>query len=98
MQITPAAAAKIKADISAMEGAENLKLRILPGGIGCGGINLKLMLDDVSGKEDLCEESNGISVVFDKKLELILKNAVIDYDQSAFRPSLRIKGPGISVC
>ena len=77
VSITPLAADKIKAIVSA-EG-EELGLRVFVTGGGCSGLSYSLEFDNEVGPHDKTFDIDGVKVVVDAKSYLYLNGITLDY-------------------
>lgn len=90
--ITELAAQKVK-EVLAEQNKENSLLRLYLVGVGCGGPNFGMALDDAKTEDDILEEEHGISILIDKKLSNYLEGATIDYIESANGGGFEIRTP-----
>ncbi|MCB8818516.1 HesB/IscA family protein [Desulfosporosinus shakirovi] len=81
VQITELAAQKVKEVLKA-QNKENAFLRLYLVGMGCGGPNFGMTLDESKTEDDILDEEYGVSMIIDKKLLMHLEGAVIDYIES----------------
>lgn len=77
VSITPLAADKIKAIVSA-EG-EDLGLRVFVTGGGCSGLSYGMALDNNVNDDDIVADLGGIRVLIDEQTATYVKGAEIDY-------------------
>ncbi|AFQ42279.1 HesB/IscA family protein [Desulfosporosinus meridiei] len=80
--ITELAAQKVKEVLTA-QNKENALLRLYLVGMGCGGPNFGMTLDESKTENDILDEGFGVSMVIDKNLSGYLEGAVIDYIESS---------------
>lgn len=99
IQVSEKAAAKVKqiiADQQPANGAEpeKLYLRLRVVGGGCSGFQNKLDLDpQVNEKLDDVFDFQGIQVVVDKRSQMYLEGAVVDYHDELHRQGFSITNP-----
>ena len=99
IQVTEKAADKVKqiiADQQPANGApaEKLYLRLRVVGGGCSGFQNKLDLDpQVNEKLDDVFDFHGIEVVVDKRSQMYLEGAVVDYHDELHRQGFSITNP-----
>ena len=99
IQVSEKAAAKVKqiiADQQPANGAEpeKLYLRLRVVGGGCSGFQNKLDLDpQVNEKLDDVFDFHGIQVVVDKRSQMYLEGAVVDYHDELHRQGFSITNP-----
>lgn len=82
VKITELAAQKVKEVLKA-QNKENAMLRLYLAGIGCGGPNFGMTLDESKTDEDILDEEYGVSILVDKKLSTHLEGAIVDYVESS---------------
>lgn len=90
--ITELAAQKIKEVLKA-QNKEGSLLRLYLAGVGCGGPNFGIALEESKTDEDILDEEYGISVVIEKKLTDYLEGAVIDFVESSNGSGFEIRAP-----
>ncbi len=96
IQITSTAAKELK-DLLEKEGKSNFGLRISYGGIGCGGPQYTMSLDENPTKAEDVQESNGVKMFMEKNVESALDGAEIDFvDDPMFGKGFTIKHPSLS--
>lgn len=81
VNITELAAQKVKEVLKA-QNKEDALLRLYLAGMGCGGPNFGMTLEESKSEDDILDEEFGVSMVIDKKLSTYLEGAVIDYIES----------------
>lgn len=79
--ITELAAQKVKEVLKAQD-KENAFLRLYLVGMGCGGPNFGMTLDESKTEEDILDKEHGVSILTDKKLSTHLEGAIIDFINS----------------
>src|ERR1700722_3021936 len=83
--ITSEAAIQIKSQLE-KRGTPNARLRLGVKGSGCSGYTYVLQFEDKEPREkDLTFESNGISVVIDKKSTTYLNGAILNWESSLLK-------------
>lgn len=99
IQVTEKAADKVKQIIADQQPAngsapEKLYLRLRVVGGGCSGFQNKLDLDpQVNEKLDDVFDFHGIEVVVDKRSQMYLEGAVVDYHDELHRQGFSITNP-----
>jgi len=58
-------------------------LRLYLVGMGCGGPNFGMTLDESKTEDDILDEEYGVSIIIDKKLSTYLEGAIVDYVESS---------------
>jgi iron-sulfur cluster assembly accessory protein len=81
VNITELAAQKVKEVLKA-QNKENALLRLYLVGVGCGGPNFGMTLDESKTEDDILDEEYGVSMIIDKKLSTHLEGAIVDYVES----------------
>ena len=81
VKITELAAQKVK-EVLKTQNKENALLRLYLAGIGCGGPNFGMALDESKTEDDILDEEYGVSIIIDKKLSTHLEGAIVDYVES----------------
>lgn len=81
VKITELAAQKVKEVLKA-QNKENAFLRIYLVGVGCGGPNFGMTLEESKTEDDILDEEYGVSILTDKKLSTHLEGAIVDYIES----------------
>lgn len=81
VSITELAAQKIKEVLKA-QNKEDLSLRLYLAGVGSGGPNFGMALDDSKTDEDVLDEEYGVSILTEKRLSNYLEGATIDFTES----------------
>jgi Fe-S cluster assembly iron-binding protein IscA len=59
---------------------------------------LQLTLDELKNKDDVVEESQGITIVYSSDIEEYVHNSVVDYSNSWFERGFVIRGARTSSC
>ncbi len=96
IEITNTAAKELK-DLLEKEGKSTYGLRISYGGIGCGGPQYTMSLDENPTKGEDVQESNGVRMFMEKNVESALDGAEIDFvDDPMFGKGFTIKHPSLS--
>jgi iron-sulfur cluster assembly accessory protein len=82
VKITELAAQKVK-EVLKDQNKENAHLRLYLVGMGCGGPNFGMTLDETKTEDDILDEEHGVSMIIDKKLSTHLEGAIVDYVESS---------------
>lgn len=82
IKITEIAAQKVK-DVLKAQDKENAFLRLYLVGVGCGGPNFGMTLEESKTEDDILDEEYGVSILTDKKLFTHLEGATVDYVESS---------------
>lgn len=76
------------------EDVEDASLRVTVTGGGCAGFEYKLTFDNVaSERRDLTFDSDGVSIVVDKKSHLLTDGLIIDWSTDLSAPGPRFENP-----
>lgn len=78
--------------------SDNAMLRVNFGGMGWGGPNLYVTLDELQHDNDVVVEQDGVKVVYQPDLEQFLRNSTVDYLKFLFVKRFIIKGGVSSSC
>jgi iron-sulfur cluster assembly accessory protein len=98
IQVTEIAAKELK-DLLVKEGKSEYGLRISYGGMGCGGPQYTMSLDENPTKGEDVQESNGVKMFVEKNVEDALDGAEIDFvDDPLFGKGFTIKHPSLTGC
>jgi len=89
---TDSAAAKV-ADLIAVEGNPELKLRVFVQGGGCSGFQYGFTFDDAVNEDDTLFEKNGVTLLVDSMSFQYLVGAEIDYKEDINGSQFVIKNP-----
>ncbi len=81
VKITEIAAKKV-IDVLKAQNKENAFLRLYLVGMGCGGPNFGMTLEESKTEDDILDEEYGVSILTDIKLSTQLEGATIDYIES----------------
>jgi len=97
VKVTPKATETIRAIVS--EDKKSEPIRIFFAGYSCSG-PAYMMGFDKKGDEDIEMKVDGFSLIYDKKLEADLKEAVVDAVDTPQGPGVvvRVKSSGTSSC
>ena len=92
--ITDEAAAQIKSQLE-KRNTPNAKFRLGVKGSGCSGFTYVLRFEDNEPRsdKDLTFESNGISVVMDKKSATYLSGITLDWESTLMKQGFKIVNP-----
>ena len=71
---------------------ETTMIRVSFGGYGWGGPRMQLTLDELKKENDIAVESEGITIVYEKDLEVYLDRAIIDYSNGWFERGFVLRG------
>ena len=93
IQVSEAAAARIKhlLDQDGKLGTHALRLKVVGG--GCSGLQYQLCFDAQVGEFDLTVESGGIRVVVDEKSALYLTGTKLDFVDTLQESGFKIENP-----
>ena len=103
VKITELAAQKVKEVLKA-QNKETALLRLYLVGVGCGGPNFGMTLEETKTEDDILDEEHGVSMLIDKKLSTHLEGAIVDYVESdnggdfEIRTAKTNNGGGCSSC
>lgn len=103
IEITDAAAAELK-QLLEKEEKTDYGLRIFEAGMGCGGIQYGLALEQTPKSEDAVSESKGIKIIFNKDIKDDIDEFKIDFIDNDYGKGFIIDnpnahcGPGCSSC
>jgi iron-sulfur cluster insertion protein len=89
-------AAKRIAQLKAMEGDDDLMLRLSVSGGGCSGFQYGFSFDKSKQQDDHTFERNGVKVVIDDTSLDLLSGAEIDFVEDLVGASFQIKNPNAS--
>ncbi|MDY0870301.1 iron-sulfur cluster insertion protein ErpA [Dongia rigui] len=89
-------AAKRIAQLKAMEGDDDLMLRLSVSGGGCSGFQYGFSFDKSTQQDDHTFERNGVRVVIDDTSLDLLSGAEIDFVEDLVGASFQIKNPNAS--
>lgn len=81
VNITEIAAKKVK-EVLKNQNKENAFLRLYLVGVGWGGPNFGMTLEESKTDDDILDEEYGVSLVMDKKLTIHLEGATVDFVES----------------
>lgn len=82
VKITELAAQKV-IDVLKAQNKENAFLRLYLVGVGCGGPNFGMTLEESKTEDDVLDEEYGVSILTDIKLSTHLEGAIVDYVESS---------------
>jgi iron-sulfur cluster assembly protein len=93
VEVTNAAADKIKRllDQDGKLSSHGLRLRVVGG--GCSGLQYELSFDDQRAADDACVEAGGIRVLVDPKSAIYLVGTTLDYVDSLQESGFKIQNP-----
>jgi iron-sulfur cluster assembly protein len=93
IEVTPAAAERIKQllDRDGRLGTHALRMKVVGG--GCSGLQYQLAFDDRLGENDAELETNGVRVVVDEKSALYLAGSVLDFVDTLQESGFKIVNP-----
>lgn len=89
-------AAKRIAQLIAMEGDQNLMLRLSVSGGGCSGFQYGFSFDKSTQQDDHLFERNGVKVVIDDTSLDLLTGSEIDFVEDLVGASFQVKNPNAS--
>ncbi len=93
VDVTPAAAERIKQLLDRDGKLESHTLRMKVVGGGCSGLQYELAFDDRIGEEDAVLEANGVRVAVDEKSALYLAGSVLDFVDTLQESGFKITNP-----
>lgn len=93
VQVTDAAAERIKALLDQEGKVETHGLRMKVVGGGCSGFQYELAFDDAVDEDDHCVEAGGIRVLVDPKSALFLKGSTLDFLDGLMESGFKITNP-----
>ncbi|HMM16107.1 MAG TPA: iron-sulfur cluster biosynthesis family protein [Petrimonas sp.] len=96
--LTEKAAAKFKELAAETEEPEKQVLRVTFVGMCCGGPTWHLSMDNCRYDTDMVAESYGVPILYSKKKEKRLEDAVIDYSDKWYNQGFYLKGVRTSTC
>ena len=98
IQLTEKAARNFKRIREDEELEDSVPLRIAVKGGGCAGYEYVLTFDNPN-KRDLTFESNGVTIVVDKKSHIVIDGVVIEWSTDLSAPGPRFQNPrAVSTC
>lgn len=92
--LTPAASKEIKKIMLEQKVPDEVRIRVGVKGGGCAGFTYTFEFDSKKGKFDLEFESQGLTILADKKSLLYIKNTEIDWSYSLMDRGLKFNNPG----
>ena len=92
VSLTPIALEKVKEFIAEQE-EEEISLRVMIAGMGCGGPQYMMSLDNEIAAEDMTVEQDGLTVVFDPESAPMLEGSQIDYIETLERSGFTVNNP-----
>ncbi len=95
VNITEKAAAELK-KILEKENKQDFGLRISIAGMGCGGPQYMLTLDEKPGEGDEVIECSGIKIFLNEKTKIVLDGSEIDYVETPQGAGFTINNPNTS--
>lgn len=98
LTVTPAAVEEFKAFLSQVD-KEDSYIRIFINGMGWGGPNFALALEESVQGQDHLEEKDGISFIYENQISSHLNDVIIDFHLAPQRGfSIRKQGQDSSGC
>lgn len=70
-------------------------MRIFMAGLGCGGPQYGLALEEKATSEDRITESNGVKIFLDENMDVLLSGAEIDYIETEYGAGFVINNPNV---
>lgn len=92
VSLTPIALEKVKEFIAEQE-EEEVSLRVMIAGVGCGGPQYMMSLDNDISADDMTVEQDGLTVVFDPESAPMLEGTQIDYVDTLERSGFTVNNP-----
>lgn len=86
-------AAKRVAELRAVEGNDNLMLRVAVDGGGCNGFQYRFDFDEKINDDDAVFERDGVKVIVDEISLDFLGNAQVDYKQELIGSYFSVENP-----
>ena len=93
VEVTSNAAGKITSIFGEKDLSADIGLRISVQGGGCSGLSYNLSIDDEPTKFDKVFESNGVTLIVDKKSFLYTAGLVLDFDTDDFNGGFVFHNP-----
>ena len=92
VNLTEAAAQKVKGILAEEQGAVDSGLRVYVQGGGCSGFSYGMVLDEVSEGDEVYEQA-GVKVIIDPMSLKYLEGAQVDYKEDLMGGGFAIKNP-----
>lgn len=92
IHLTENAAKRIK-KLQAMEGRDDLMLRLTVSGGGCSGFSYSFALDDICNEDDRTFAYHGVTVVVDDASLDLLAGSTVDFVEDLVGSAFSIKNP-----
>ncbi len=96
VNVTDAAADRIKALLDKEGKAESHALRMKVVGGGCSGLQYQLVFDESEKDTDASIAAGGVRVVVDEKSALYLAGSTLDFEDSLMATGFKIENPNAS--
>jgi len=90
--MTPMALEKIKSYITEQK-EEGASLRVMIGGMGCGGPQFVLTLEKEISEDDIKVQHDGLTVVIDPESAPMVDGSEIDYVETLEKSGFTVKNP-----
>ncbi len=94
--VTPVALGKIKEFMVEQDEAE-ASLRVMIAGMGCGGPQYMMSLDDETKEEDLQVQHDGITIIVDPQSAPMLEGSEIDFVESLDKSGFTVNNPNFEM-
>jgi iron-sulfur cluster assembly protein len=92
VQVTPAAAAKVKEMIAGRDDTDLfLKIQVMGG--GCSGLQYNMDFTPKPGDGDQVVEQDGVRICVDPRSALYLSGTVLDYSDALMGGGFKLKNP-----
>lgn len=95
LTLTDAAVTKVQ-DLIAIEGDDQLCLRVFVTGGGCSGFQYGFTFDTEASEDDASFEHSGVKVLVDPLSYPYLQGATVDYEEGLSGARFLVKNPGAS--
>ena len=96
MTVTPLALEKIKGYITEQDG-KDASLRVMIAGMGCGGPQYSMSLEQESSEGDVEVQQDGLTILIDPQSAPMLEGSEIDYVESLEKSGFTVNNPNFEV-
>ena len=90
--LTSMAVEKVKEYMAEQE-ENDISLRVMIAGMGCGGPQYMMSLDDEVSENDITVEQEGLKVVFDSETAPMMDGSEIDYVETLEKSGFTVNNP-----
>ncbi len=94
LTVTPVALEKIR-DIIKEQDEDGASLRVMVAGMGCGGPQYMMTLDNDITNDDVTVTEDGLTIIVDPQSAPILEGSEIDFIESLERSGFTVNNPNI---